>query len=30
MWNIIKKDSECYIICNDYDEVVKYISDRSS
>ena len=30
MWKIIKKDGEYYIICNDYDEVVKYASDRSS
>ena len=30
MWKIIKKDGEYYIICNDYDEVVKYVSDRSS
>ena len=30
MWKIIKKDGEYYSICNDYDEVVKYASDRSS
>ncbi|WWU66696.1 hypothetical protein QJR26_17830 (plasmid) [Clostridium baratii] len=30
MGKIIKKDGEYYIICNDYDEVVKYVSDRSS
>ena len=30
MWKIKKKGGEYYIICNDYDEVVKYVSDRSS